>query len=279
MPDMGEDRGLVVSFLADQAAHHRSPNIGEALDALIADPRCASWQPRLRRSRAMQQTVTRLEQYTHPTPGAIQRTLGGGSPATALDLQALALDHLEGLDREIRGSDSNAFRPYWNETGGKPETAKHEESCRDAMINELRGRLSRQLVVPEKRHRDDKRVDLELVPREVTGLALPMEIKRANHEELWTAPYEQLERRYLTDLDCRSHGVYIVLWFGQSWVKNHPVHGKASSPGELETWLEAHIAETTSSHIVVKVIDVSIRTYTVGQNPDGSTATLQASRE
>ena len=59
----------------------------------------------------------------------------------------------------------------------------------------------------------DKRADIVLYHG--SDLKLPIEVKRHNHKDLWTACENQLDRLYAHDPHAAGLGIYLVFWFGE----------------------------------------------------------------
>ena len=228
---------------------------GEVLDSLLMDPGLALWKRTLAMARDRHRTESRDAGYAHAPPERVAETLRGGLPMNAADLLVLVTDHLDDFAREIRGGDENAWRGFWNEDSyGRPDHPKPENSCRDVVMGALRARLhDRITVLPEARHAGDTRADLRV---SCNGLAVPIEIKREGHPGLWTAVSEQLIPKYTKLPAADGHGVYLVLWFGRQPIAREPPGDAPTSPGELRRLLEEMVARD-ASRIEVRVLDVT----------------------
>ena len=91
------------------------------------------------------------------------------------------------------------------------------------------------------------------------GFNVPVEIKRSDHPDLWTAIGNQLVGKYARDPGAEGFGIYLVLWFGpDSRRKPTALEGRApSDASELESRLTEHVPDSERSRISVCVMDVS----------------------
>ena len=229
---------------------------GQALTALIGDPRLAAWHGHLNWSRGRHQIVNRDASYRHETIDQIQCTLANQAPANAADLAALLNHRLTDIDDDIRGGNSNIWRQFWNEDShGRPTNPKPENSCRDALIETLGGRpLLGIRLEPERRHAGEKRADIEAI---CSGFNVPVEIKKNSHPELWSALHTQLVARYTNDPDTDGYGIYVVLWLGASQTTRQPDGIRPATPRELERQLKNTLTPDEARKIAVIVMDVT----------------------
>ena len=243
---------------------------GEALESLLADPTLADWKRTLGLARDRQQIARRDSAYEHPTGESVAETLRGGLPGSAADLLALVADHLDDFAAELRDGDENAWRGFWSEDSyGRPDHPKPENSCRDVLMGALRARLhDRITVLAEVRHAANTRADLRV---SCNGLTVPMEIKREGHPGLWTAVSEQLVSKYTNLPAADGYGIYLVLWFGRHQIPKGPSGQAPTSPGELVQALEGTVPRDSASRIAVRVLDVT--------RPPGSATARPAGRK
>ena len=186
--------GRLIRGLADL----RDGEAGRALDALASDPALEHCRDELERAREHQQAIGRDANRRLLAVEDVCRTLDDGMPANAADLASLTADRLDEIGRVIRNDNANGWRPFWNEDRHRhAERPKHEDSCRDALLEELRHRLPEDVdVQPEGRYANDKRADLRIACRE---FQIPVEIKKNGHPRLWSALRDQLMARYTRD--------------------------------------------------------------------------------
>ena len=227
----------------------------EALDSLLADPALADWKGTLELARDRQRTESRDASYAPPSVERAAEALRGGLPTNAADLLALVTDHLDDFAAEVRGGDEDAWRGFWNEDGyGRPVDPKPENSCRDAVLRELRARLDDRIaVLSEVPHAGNTRADLRV---SFSGFAVPIEIKREGHPGLWTAVADQLIPKYTTLPAAAGHGIYLVLWFGRHRPRG-PSGQPPTTPEELKQALEEVVSCDDSSKVEVRVLDVT----------------------
>ena len=229
---------------------------GKALDSLLTDPALADWTVTLKLAGDRQRTESRDAGYVHAAVERVAETLRGGLPTNAADLLALVADHLDDFAAEIGGGDENAWRGFWNEDSyGRPDNPKPENSCRDAVLGALRARLDNRItVLPEARHAGDARADLRV---SYGGFAVPIEIKREGHSGLWTAVSEQLVPKYTPLPAADGHGIYLVLWFGGDHIGKGPSGHRPTTLEELRQALEETLPRDDTSTVEVRVLDVT----------------------
>lgn len=219
---------------------------GVALGMLRDEASLARWKRKVLESLKQQRIVRRDAEYRPPAIHDVADTLNDIAPTNAGGLACLVLDHLDDLQEDIRESDANIWKYFWNEDShGKPGRAKTENSCRDALLDLLRRRLSARVQVhPEKHHAGGSRSDLCLTVPGSHG-SVTIEIKRDKSPDLRTGIREQLIPRYLTSGD---HGIYLVLWQDDD--------GTGSSPQELQKRLRDDLSSEERDRVAVRVLDV-----------------------
>lgn len=228
---------------------------GQALEALIADRALPRWRPRVKAARDRRRRTVADVGFRHAPAERVAEALRGGRPANAADLSAFVACHLDDLAAEFAGSDENGWRPFWNEDPfGRPSAPKAEESCRDALLGALRGRLgSACRIAPEARHAGGERSDLLV---RCDGFAVPIEIKREGHPELWTAVSEQLIPRYTAMPEAAGRGIYLVLWFGHSNTARPPKGIRPETREQLHRRLVENLTPEERDRVEVRVLDV-----------------------
>ena len=248
-----------VQWMIRRVAESPTEEAGLALEALASDPGLSRWRAELVRARDDQRVVRREADYRHPNVEQICRTLDDGPPANAADLAALVTDRLGELGDRIRNGNTDDWRQYWNEDRhGRPREPKHEESCRDALLSDLRQCLPHELdAQPEGRYASDKRADIRL---SCPDFQIPVEIKKNSHPRLWSALRDQLIAQYTRDPATDGYGIYLVLWFGE--VDRHrtpppPSGVRPDSPEALKARLEEALTPEAARKISVCVLDVS----------------------
>lgn len=251
-----EDRaGDWIRSVLKEIASRVGPAPGEALETLSAEPALEPWARPIESARRRQRILDREAGFRHPDAERITRALRGGPPASAADLSALVAEHLDDLARRFAGGDANEWRSFWNEDPfGRPLEPKNEESCRDALLAALRRRLGRDYeVTPEARHAGGVRSDLLV---RSNGYAVPIEIKREGHRELWTAVSEQLLSHYATSPEAAGRGIYLVLWFGGYDTARPPKGIPPATPDALRRRLLESLPRNERDRVEVRVLDV-----------------------
>ena len=231
----------------------------ETLGTLATMPAAKRWSLPIAAATERQATTRREHEYGHSDVGQVVETLDNRAPANAGDLAALVSDELEHLSRRIRDGSTSDWRQYWNvNRHSQPTNPKPEESCRDAVLSDLRERLGRLGIdaQPEGVYADDKKSDIRI---SFAGFNVPVEIKRSCHRELWTAVRRQLIARYTRDPGASGHGIYLVFWFGAT-EKCRPTKCAGWTPETAEDVrmkIEQSLDEREGRLISVCVVDVS----------------------
>ncbi len=247
------------SYLIQALAVLPDVEAGEALQALVSEPALSRWRDEMMQARDNQRVVRRDAVYRHPDVEQVCRTLDGGAPANAADLAALVTDRLGELGQWIRNGNTDDWCQYWNEDRhGRPREPKHEESCRDALLSDLRQRLRNDAEAqPEGHCANDKRADIRISCRD---FQIPVEIKKNSHPKLWSALTDQLIAQYTRDPATDGYGIYLVLWFGEvnGYRTPPPPSGvRPDNPEALKARLEEALTPEEARKISVCVIDVS----------------------
>ena len=247
---------FTVQKLIDQLAASPKTEATQALVKLQTDPRLAQWRPQLQFARDTQRVVRRDAGYQAPSPAQVLATLRDGPPGSAADLRALVLDRLDRISKRIQTAPGNLWRQYWNEDSyGHPTGPKREGSGRDSLLETLRSELPAGCEVrKEVPAAGDRQSDLTV---ECGDLYLPLEVKKAEHRDLWRAAGEQLLAKYATDPATGGLGVYVVLWFGPELVRTSPTGRRPGGPGELRRWLEETLEPADRPRASVVVLDVT----------------------
>ena len=243
--------GLVRELIQCLAAF---PNqlAGAALGTLHADPALSRWRDVLSQAQDAQRVIRRDASYRHPNIKQVCGTLNGGTPANVADLAALVRDRLCEIAVQIRTGNTEDWRQYWNE---KPYTPKHENSCRDALLSDLRKLLPQGVdAQPEEQYANDKRADIRVSYKD---FELPVEVKKNSHRELWRALRNQLIKQYTNAPATAGRGIYLVFWFSKNRTQPSPSRTRPDSPQKLQEQLQATLSEDEARKILVCVIDVS----------------------
>ena len=246
--------GLVHDFI--EALADRDEDAGDALERLYADPgleRCHFVLARMLDSRPAVQSDY---DYRHPDIAQVCRTFANEAPANAFDLAALVSDRLSEIAGRSRTDNADHWRRYWNEDPhGRPSAPKHENSCRDVLLSDLRQLLPKGVSAqPEWEHLNDRRSDIAV---SYGDFRVPIEIKKSGSRGLLSSIRDQLLSLYTMDPATQGHGIYLVLWFGVDHTAPLPSGIRPDSSRELREAVEAVLSEDESRRISVCVIDVS----------------------
>ena len=231
-----------------------------ALDTLIADERLSAWHSSLEFARDRQRRLRSDASYSAMGVADVLALLRNGPPANVRDLHVLVVDRLADVNLYIRGSNSDLWQQFWADDHASPPTQpKREESCRNALLELLRGpRLPEGVdAQPEGQYAADRRADIRVSSRDFN---VPLEVKKNTSDDLWTGISDQLIAKYTTDPQTGGYGIYVVLWFGANAAgyRRHPVNGdRPATPGELACALSDALTLEQRRTIEVVVIDVT----------------------
>lgn len=232
------------------------------LERLLALPQLSHWRNQLRGALHDQRIARRKATFRKLSVAEVDHTLANLQPANPADLAALTLAHLRDIANNIRNDSTNDYRQYWsydknNRTLEKP---KPENDCRDALLSDLKARLSISGIDAEREgnYADDKRADIKVIFGGANGFNVPIEIKKDAHDDLWRAIHEQLIPKYARDPGADGHGIYLVFWFGGQGMKPPPDGTKLRSADELEKRLRQMLTPEESHRIQICVIDCAL---------------------
>jgi hypothetical protein len=253
---VADHRGDTVHSLFSMLSSNPSADARDALLSFVGSQTLGAWGETLQYSLRTQHTTAREAGFVAASPRQVAATLANEAPANAADLLALVVQHLDDMLAKWRGADTFALKGFWQDKG---QTSKSENDCRDVLLDLLRDRLKPLgiLVSRERTAAQDKRADqcAEFI-RNGQRIALPIEVKKADHGKLWTAWRDQLQRHYMNDPGADGHGLYLVLWFGQK-VTIHPEGLKLQGAMHLQTLIEQRIPAHDRSRLAVQVLDLS----------------------
>ena len=169
------------------------------------------------------------------------------------------------MREELKGSNSDFWRQFWNEDQHRGVTgAKHEDSCRDALLTNLQFRLPDDVdAVREGSYAADTRSDIRA---NCLGFNVPIEIKKDSHPDVWKAMHDQLMALYTTDPATDGYGIYLVLWFADpnKLATRNSDGSRPSTPEELQRRLEQRLTADEARKIAVIVMDVTKPNRRVG---------------
>ena len=251
-----------ISGLIKQLVSNTGIESTDVLKSLIKDGDLVQWHSRLRPARSEQLAARWNASFQHPKISQVVSTLNNQAPANAGDLAVLVMSHLRGLANRIRNSNTDDYKQYWNHNPGsiQLDNPKHEDACRDTLLSDLKERLAPLDVdaQPEGQYADDTRADIRVSVRGENGFAVPVEIKKNTHADLWRSIRDQLIALYVRDPGADDFGIYLVFWFGADRPQPPAPCGKRpGSAEELENRLRATLSTDENRKISVCVVDVS----------------------
>lgn len=254
-----EDREKVEALISRWSATLASRtdhDASEALQSLTEDPALEPWHFLLVGKRDEQIVARRTATYAVPDFDSVQKTLANSEPANPADLAALVTDRLAQLGTKTQQGNDDEWRPYWSEdTHGRRTRPKREESCCKALVSALRRLLPCGVDVQrEFVHAQDKRSDIRV---SFNGHAIPIEVKKESHSQLWSAVVDQLVAKYAIAPESSGFGIYVVLWFGLRKMPPPPEGRRPPTPETLREHLRKQLTGPHRHKITVVVLDVS----------------------
>lgn len=254
------DKSRLISNMLTMLSRRSDDESVQLLAQLYACETLAAWRDEVKFAIAEQRKVRRNALFHALVPGQVVSTLKGKAPSSIADLQALVVHELGMLAKEIRDGSGDAYKQFWNEDQyGRVTEPKIENSCRDVLSHLLKERFAKMdvSIIEERQHANTKRADL-CFEYPVLRLKLPIEIKRSNHSELWTAVSEQLVPRYTCDPGSHGYGVFLVFWFGKDYVTSRGRKlKKPESATELDQMLNDALTDSERQTIKICVVDVA----------------------
>ena len=254
-----DHRRDVVRSMIDRLSGSTDEGSLVEIDRLRQLPRLRAWQASLDAGRYDHLRTIRADRFEHASANAVIAALSGAAPANAQDLAALVMQHLSDVEKRIRGDESNILRPFWREGAKQGLRPQVENACRDQLRALLQPVLASGgvLLNKEAQHANDTRADLRAESL-VDGRwrVVPVEIKREDHKEVWSAWQHQLDGRYTTHQAADGVGTYLVLWFGHR-PRPHPVAGTPKDAPDMERCLRDLIPIADRARLSVRVLDLS----------------------
>ena len=228
----------------------------QALTTLTADQGLSKWSNHIGRALDNQRILHREATFSYPDLEQLGRVLDNGEPANAGDLAALVIDRLARIAADIHSSNANVWRQFWNEgPHNRPTAMKHENSCRDVLLNHLRRLLPQNVdAQPEGHYVGDKRSDIRVA---CSDFNVPVEIKKVDHRYIWSALRTQLIGKYTRDAKTSGYGIYLVLWFADANIPPPPEGMRPTTPNDLEDRLKQTLTGDEALKVSVVVLDVS----------------------
>lgn len=248
----------LVHRLIQQLASIQSPSATDALEKLLSDHELHSWKQYLTDALRRQKLVRREASFNHFSVNQVLETLDNKNPANAADLSALTIDILTDLAKNIRDGNTSDWRQYWDmDTNNKPAKPRIEDFCRDTLLSDLRIKLNPLGIdaQPEGRYANDKRSDIRIAYNAMCNV--PIEIKRSNSQDLWSAIKNQLIAKYTRDPETAGYGIYLVFWFGKELCQSPGSGTRPQSAMELKERLIDSLTTDEQRKISICIIDVA----------------------
>ena len=248
-----------VEAFIERLASIPSPAATKALERLSSNEALLPWRSHLLNAAYRQNAVWREAEFRHCAVEKTVQTLDNLKPANAADLATLATERLREIAGEIRDGNTSDWRQYWNvdsHNRHRPQEPRPEDGCRDALLSDLRHRLTPLGIdaQSEGRYADDKRSDIRVSSG---GFNVPVEIKRSSHRDLWSAIRKQLIPRYTRDPGAGGYGIYLVFWFGRERCQPPESGQRPRDAAELKKRLRETLSPDEAWKISICVVDVS----------------------
>ncbi|UTZ34813.1 hypothetical protein HB762_26495 (plasmid) [Vibrio campbellii] len=248
-------RSLIRTFSEDT-----SDEATLCLESLKSQKKLEQWQSEINYATAEHIRKKREARFSYPSTHSVVSTLANSEPANTSDLKALIIDILHELKDEIRNSNTDIYKWFWNQgTDGKASYQHiNENTSRDVLLELLRGKLKHLDIVaePEALYVDEKRADIAIYYKH---MKLPIEIKRDDHSKIWSAAEKQLERQYTRDPASEGNGIYLLFWFdGKGMAKPPKGIEKPQNAKDLKKAIDLVIPERSLGLIESIVIDASV---------------------
>ena len=247
-------RGLLGALSSNPSAAAR-----DELRTLGESDRLGAWKEAMDYSARTQQSVAREALFQAADPVSVALVIANLAAANAADLQALVVQHLSDIEADLRGADTHLIRQFWQEKA--TDSAPHDENfCRDLLLSKLRDRL-KPLDIHVEREASaagDKRADMRVeFMHSSQRIALPIEVKKENHDKLWTAWRDQLHRLYTIDPAAGGYGLYLVLWFDYR-PRATPEGLRPRNALHMRELIVQRIPEPERHRLAVQVLDLSL---------------------
>ena len=226
-----DDASEVVMQLISRLATSLEDEGTDAIESLLRSDQLSKWHPWLRRTLHTQRAAKREARFRHADLEQVHSALNNGPPANVADLACITHERIQELAERIKYENTNDFRQYWKEY---PVTRRHEETCRDQFLSDLKPLLKNMQVdaQPEGRYADEGRADIRV---SFSSYNVPIEIKCNDSKDLWHGLRKQLIERYTIDPGAYGYGIYLVFWFGHEKTTPPPAgDSKPETPRELE---------------------------------------------
>lgn len=244
-----------IQFLCKKLAQIPTREATRELISLLENRELYTWHPHLANLADQQKILRRENEFKHGTVGEVLQVIENAHPANSTDLAAITIIKLEEVAKDIRDGNTSDWRAYWTSDENDP-TPQHEDFCRDRLLSRLRQELLPLDIdaQPEGRYANEKRSDIRLSCNQFN---VPVEIKKSDHRDLWTAIRNQLIPKYARDPGANGNGIYLVLWFGKEFCKAAKSGIRPENPAQLKQYLLETLSGEEQHRIKVCVIDVS----------------------
>jgi len=255
--DASEFIGNQIGLLAAD----ESKDAGALLTSLADNNDLASYHDQIRHRLSQRTKRQRETSFTFASSSEVANAIRNLAPATPNDLVAYVVDHLNILARELRTTQTERYRAYWNQNGRALAEPKREEDCSGFLAEDLQHRIQAHNLIVTVEHHMVADKECDLVVLQGTERLLPIEAKHHYHAELWTAWRTQLDRLYTRDAKAGGLGIYVVFWSGEATGRKMPKLPEGierpSNADALKRALEALIPTSDRHRLRIIVVDIS----------------------
>jgi hypothetical protein len=239
-----------------------SQDIGEEaraeLDGLNQQLRGTPWSSEINYRLELQRKMWREAEYSALKPNELDAILSNSSPQNHADFNAIAAQTLEDLIRDIEDGALDSWEMFWNT---KPNhEPKLENECTKILAALWQEKLKRYGVTlnHEQHLKNDNRADLWLIRGD---MRIPIEAKRQNNKQLWTALQDQLIKKYTIDPRTQGFGFYLVFWFGSDNIPTYTI--KPKIPYDLKLALVQQLTDAEKPLVKVFVLKLDQRSNSI----------------
>lgn len=252
---LGMDAAHSIRFFCEQLARVPTSKATEALESLLAKEELRAWHPNLIDLTRQQKILRREIEFLHGNVEEVLQVIENARPANPADLAVVAMMKLEEVAKDIQDGHTSGWQAYWTSETDSPKP-QHENFCRNRLLDKLEPLLTMLNihVDSESLHVNDTHSDIRF---SCNGFSVPVEIKKNNHRDLWTAIRNQLIAKYARDPKADGYGIYVVLWLGKELCKITKSGMQPENPDQLRQCLLETLSAEKKNKIKVCVIDVS----------------------
>ena len=225
------------------------------LDSIVQDKRFEDFHDAARNMLAETQQDIALMDFKPPTPSQIVYMLDKDKPATVEGLRAVLIDELDELQRRIDGGEFDTVEKFYSGNVRVDELTATNRIADDISLS----LKSKDIIVTKEHHlKDNTRCDITAA-KTFNGVKklVVIEVKGQWNPDLYSAPVEQLYKKYSIHPNAADQGIYVVVWFGAGEKIAGRRNRSIKSPGQLRAKIVDKLRRDLRDRIDVYVLDVS----------------------